>query len=252
MRAIIVEDEEPALLGLTNMLRNFPEIEIVEQAMDGIEALEVIYKMKPDLVFLDIQIPELNGFEVLRNLKNENMPFIIFTTAYDQYAIKAFEINAVDYLLKPYTEDRLAQSIERAKSLQKQKSLLNRKIAQLVDSFDQIKQNYLRKIPLYKGDRIILIDINKIVWIRLENGIVQIKIDEEIHNSHLTLAEFEKKLNPELFLRVNRNYLVNLSKIKEIILWFDRRYRLIMADNANSEIEVSRRRSTQLKTIFDI
>jgi len=252
MRAIIVEDEEPARLGLQQMLKNFPEIQVVAEAVDGVEALEKISQFKPDVIFLDIQIPELNGFEVLRALKTKVMPIIIFTTAYDQYAIQAFEVNAVDYLLKPFDEQRLAKSIVRAKRLLKQKSSLRQKISHLVDSFDQITQTKLNKIPLYKGERIFLIDTNQIVWIELESGIVKMKVNEEVYNSHLTLPEFERKLNPKLFLRVNRTTIVNLSRIKEVIPWFNRSYRLIMADKAKSEVDVSRRRAKRLKEIFEI
>jgi len=252
MRAIVVEDEEPARLGLRRMLQNFTDIEVVAEAVDGVEALEKIANFQPDLIFLDIQIPELNGFEVLRIMKTKTMPVIIFTTAYDQYAIQAFEVNAVDYLLKPFDEKRLAKSIDRAKKRLIQKSSIRRKISRLVDSFDQITGAKLNKIPLYRGERILLIDANQIVWLKLESGMVKMKVKEEIYNSHLTLPEFERKLNPKLFLRVNRTTIVNLSRIKEVIPWFNRSYRLVMADRAKSEIDVSRRRSRILKEILDI
>lgn len=252
MRAIIVEDEEPALLGLQRMLQNFPEIEAIATAIDGIDALEKISQFKPHIIFLDIQIPELNGFEVLRALKTRVMPIIIFTTAYDQYAIQAFEVNAVDYLLKPFDEARLAKSIARAKRLLQQKRSMRQTIHQLVRSFDQLTQTKLNKIPLYLGERIILIEANQIVWIQLESGIVKMKVNEEVYNSHLTLPEFEQKLNPRMFLRVTRTTIVNLSKIKEVIPWFNRSYRLIMADKAKSEVDVSRRRAKRLKEIFKI
>lgn len=245
MRTIIVDDEAPARLKVKQYLKDNPDIEIVGEADNGADAVKEINKKKPDLVILDIQMPEMDGFDVLNALADR--PLIIFATAYDQYAIKAFEVNSVDYLLKPFSKNRLKEALERAKSYVKKD--FETKIEDLLKVVEKEKQ-YLTRISVRKGKRIIVLDVQDIVWIGAEETLNFVYTKENRYLVNYTLAEMEEKLDPKMFFRLHRSTLINLSYISEIVPWFAGQYKVVMKDREKTELTLSRRRVKDLKEIF--
>ena len=245
MRTIIVDDEAPARLKVKQYLKDNPDIEIVGEADNGADAVKEINKKKPDLVILDIQMPEMDGFDVLNALADR--PLIIFATAYDQYAIKAFEVNSVDYLLKPFSKNRLKEALERAKSYVKKD--FETKIEDLLKVVEKEKQ-YLTRISVRKGKRIIVLDVQDIVWIGAEETLNFVYTKENQYLINSTLAELEEKLDPTLFFRIHRSSMINLNYISEIVPWFAGQYKVVMKDKEKTELTLSRRRVRALKEIF--
>jgi|SRR5579872_2254623 len=236
MRSIIVDDEEPARSRLTRLLAAHPDIEIVGEACDGIEAVEKIEELRPDLLFLDIELPGLTGFEVLQAVKRTvRPPLVIFVTGYDQHALAAFEADALAYLLKPVSPERLAQVMDRARRFD------------AVGEGERILRvareapKNLRQVVCRKRDRLLLLAPEKILWFQTEDGIVKAHTESEVFWVNYPLAELEAGLPEELFFRARREVLVNVSKIKEIRPYFKSGFLLIMADAASSEIVVSAR-----------
>ena len=245
MRTIIVDDEAPARLKVKQYLKDNPDIEIVGEADNGADAVKEINKKKPDLVILDIQMPEMDGFDVLNALADR--PLIIFATAYDQYAIKAFEVNSVDYLLKPFSKNRLKEALERAKSYVKKD--FETKIEDLLKVVEKEKQ-YLTRISVRKGKRIIVLDVQDIVWIGAEETLNFVYTKENQYLINSTLAELEEKLDPTLFFRIHRSSMINLNYISEIVPWFAGQYKIVMKNKEKTELTLSRRRVRALKEIF--
>ncbi|MDC7126421.1 MAG: LytTR family DNA-binding domain-containing protein [Spirochaetales bacterium] len=245
LEAVIVDDEKPARDRIREMLSTNKQLEIIGEAEDGIMAVELIERLQPQLVLLDIQMPRLDGFGVIRAL--DNPPVIIFTTAYDQYAIKAFEVNAIDYLLKPFSRGRLETSIEKALQRLSEKSAESNNIEGLLKTLTEQKR-YMERIAVKADGRIFVIDANQIDTIIAEDGLNFIIIGERRYNTNFTLAEFQKQLNPEIFFRAHRSAIVNLTRIKEIIPWFSGSYKVKLSTGA--EVDLSRTQASELKKII--
>lgn len=247
MRSIIVDDEEPARARLRRLIAAHPEIDIVGEACDGIEAVQAIEELTPDLVFLDIELPGLTGFQVLRAIpQNADMPLVIFVTGYDQHALAAFEANALAYLLKPVEPERLAQAVERARKLAGaagDQKLERERILRLADQSNKP----LRQVVCRRRDRSVLMPPEQIFWFQVEEGIVRAHTGSETFWVNYQLSELEAGLPADLFFRARREVLVNLNKIKEIQPYIKSGFLLVMADSAATRIVVSERQARSLR-----
>lgn len=208
-KVIIADDEIPARHLLREYLADYPSYNIIAECKNGVEAISIINVLQPDIVFLDIQMPGKNGFEVLQEI--ETIPRIIFSTAYDQYALKAFEVNAIDYLLKPYTKERFIQAMTR---LQNSSSNFLQNIRGLSESL-QVKV-YPERILVEKGNKLISIPVKDIQWIEAEGDYAKIHASGQSFLSNKGIGELESKLNPEQFQRIHRSYIISLAAIAEV------------------------------------
>jgi two-component system LytT family response regulator/two-component system response regulator LytT len=247
VRALVADDERMARDELCFLLASFPEIEIVGQAANGLQAVELARELSPDLLFLDIQMPGLDGFQVVRELmEDEELPQIVFVTAYDQYAIKAFEVNAIDYLLKPVDKARLQKAIGRATERKRKGEPIETHLERLLSALERGPRQ--KRVVVKVGERFMLVDASDIVYASVEDGVVTLVTDRVTGISNLrTLDELSEVLDPAVFWRVHRGYIVNLERIQEVIPWFNRTVQLKMADRAGTEIPVSRSQTRRLK-----
>jgi len=247
MRSLIVDDEEPARARLARMLAEHPEIEVAGEARDGIEAVRQIEALRPDLLFLDIELPGLTGFEVLQALPpTVTMPLVIFVTGYDQHALAAFEANALAYLLKPVEPERLTQAVERACRLGASAGEQEREGRHILQ-VARAAPKTLHQIVCRKRDRLVLMPPEQILWFQVEDGIVKAHMPGETFWVNYQLGELEASLPGETFFRARREVLVNLTRIREIRPYFKSGFLLIMADAAATEIVVSERQARSLR-----
>jgi len=221
IRAVIVDDEVLARRVLKSLLKNKPNIELVGECRSGMEALEIIRQEKPDLVFLDIQMPEMNGFQVIEALNPEEIPEIIFVTAYDQFAVKAFEIHAIDYLLKPFDDERFEKSLERAQLhiSQNKENHLKRQLMDFLNQWrekDPSSESAPERIPVKDHDRISFVAIREIDWIEASDQYVTLHCDKKSYLLRETMNELEARLSSKYFFRIHRSSLVNLQSVKEL------------------------------------
>jgi two-component system, LytTR family, response regulator LytT len=251
MRAVVVDDEPPAREELVHLLAGIPAVEVIGQAANGVEAVELIEKERPDLAFLDIRMPGLDGFQVVRHLARRQLgPQIIFVTAFDQYAIRAFEVSATDYLLKPVEKKRLVAAIDKVKGrIGKVEAPLN--LETLLGALAERRGGHLSRIPVKRGERLGLVDAASLVYAYIADGTVYVVAGAASEvTSYRTLEELEADLDPQVFVRVHRSYLANLNKVAEIIPWFSGTYRLKMQDKAATEIPLSRAQAKRLRKIL--
>jgi two-component system, LytTR family, response regulator LytT len=258
LRVMVVDDEQLAREELCYQLEKLAEIEVVAQAGNGIEALNAVERHDPDLVFLDIQMPGLTGFEVARRLmeRHEGAPALVFVTAYDQHAIEAFEVNAVDYLLKPVEAARLEQALVRArKRLSSERAgpaeagphVLNDQLERIVKMM-ATRQVRRDQVAVKVGERFVLVQAEEIIYASLADESINIVTGQVTGTSNYrTLDDLQARLDPEVFWRVHRSHLVNINKIKEIVPWFSRNYILRMKDAKATEIPVSRSQTKRLR-----
>lgn len=274
LNTLIVDDEAPARSRLARMLQPFVEderVEIVGEAADGVEALERLGEDDVDLLLLDIQMPGLSGFDVLDRLPPERRPVVVFTTAHDAYALRAFEASAVDYLLKPIREDRLAAAVERAERLSagarradddRLADLLEYLDRQAVSKPEQSAQtDYLKQLSIPGTDRFTIVSVDQLLAAEIEEGITRLYVLHEPpgrtappagqapqvgrHIVSHTLDALEQRLDPEQFMRVHRSSIVQLAHIREMIQWFSGRYKLVLT--GGHEVIASRSRSKELR-----
>ncbi len=251
IKTIIVDDEPPARRNLRALLKNVQDVEIVKECGNGRDAANAIRALQPDLVFLDVQMPELDGFEVLENITGRPLPVIIFVTAYDQYALKAFEVSALDYLLKPFDDARFhkAMSLARRQIEQQDASELGRKLLTLLDS-REVKTNaaqprYLTRLMVKTGARVIFIRAEEIDWVEAYDNYLRLHVGGKTHLLRQTMNELEAALNPEQFARIHRSTIVNLDRVKELISHFNGEHLVILQDG--TELKLSRSRKEWLE-----
>ncbi len=253
---MVVDDEQLAREELCFQLARIGDIEVVAQAGNGLEAIAAVDRHGPDLVFLDIQMPGLSGFEVARRLieRDDDSPALVFVTAYDQHAIEAFEVNAVDYLLKPVDSDRLDQALARARRRLSAERVPAGAAVPLNDQLEQIVNMMARRqvrrdqVAVKTGERIVLVQAEEIIFASLADESINIVTGQVAGTSNYrTLDELQARLDPEIFWRVHRSHLVNINKIKEIVPWFSRNYILRMKDAKSTEIPVSRSQTKRLR-----
>ncbi|PYG87465.1 LytTR family two component transcriptional regulator [Ruminiclostridium sufflavum DSM 19573] len=252
MRAILVDDEKAALDNLCFYLSKFEDIKIKGMYQDPAEALPRIVKEKPDVVFLDISMPEMSGMQAAAEiLKLEEGIKIVFATAYDEYAIKAFELNAIDYLLKPFSQQRIELAVNRVKKLLSEQNKDNFIRERQVIQFEASKKELI-KIPLWKNDRIFLCAPPDICYISSEEGGVNIyTISGGVYRSKDTLSYFERMLDSRRFFRCHKSFIINMMKINEVIPWFNNTYVLKM-EGSEEEVPVSRNYIKGFKSLFDL
>jgi len=253
LRAVLVDDEQLARDELGYLLGQLGGIEVIGHAGNGVEALSTIDRLRPDVVFLDVQMPGLTGFEVARRLADGGTAsHIIFVTAYDQHAIEAFEVNAVDYLLKPVEPGRLEVAVHRARRRIATDGLADgavrnaelEKIVQLVAE----RQSRRERLAIKVGERFLLVQAEDIIYASLaDEGISVVTSQHAGTSNYRTLDELHERLDQTVFWRVHRSHLVNINKIKEIVPWFSRNYILRMKDEKSTEIPVSRTQTRRLR-----
>jgi two-component system, LytTR family, response regulator LytT len=253
MRVVVVDDEQLAREELCFQLEQLGTEEVVAQAGNGLEAIAAVERHEPDLVFLDIQMPGLTGFEVARRLlqRDDESPALIFVTAFDQHAIEAFEVNAVDYLLKPVDASRLEQALQRARrrlsSERAGRAPLNDQLDRIVKMMSgrQIRRD---QVAVKVGERFMLVQAEDIIYASLADESINIVTGHVAGSSNYrTLDDLQARLDPDVFWRVHRSHLVNINKIKEIVPWFSRNYILRMKDAKGTEIPVSRSQTKRLR-----
>ncbi len=244
IRAIVVEDEQPAADRLLGFLEQLPDVEVLGVFDSGKEAAEQIEITKPELVFLDIHLKDISGIDVLRLISQK--PAIIFTTAYDQYAIEAFELRAVDYLLKPYSEERLQEALERVREHLSRQENPAWQIRELLTHW-QPQQPYLRRIPSKIGDCIYILNDDDIVYFATENKLVFAHLTDKKYLINYTLEELQARLDPEKFFRIHRSTIVYLYYVKTIEVWFGGGYKMTVRDKQGSELLISRSAGRELR-----
>ena len=256
LRAVLVDDEQLARDELGYLLGRMGGVEVIAQAGNGLEALTTIDRLQPDVVFLDVQMPGLNGFEVARRMLDGGTgSHIIFVTAYDQHAIEAFEVNAVDYLLKPVDPARLEMAVGRARRRISSDRTLDRPADGIIsDQLEKIvelvseRQHRRERLAVKVGERFLLVQAEEIIYASLADESITVVTNQHTGTSNYrTLDELQARLDPGVFWRVHRSHLVNINKIKEIVPWFSRNYILRMKDEKSTEIPVSRTQTRRLR-----
>jgi two-component system LytT family response regulator len=232
IRALIADDEPLARERLRMLLDGELEIEIVAECANGTEALRDIQRLAPDLVFLDVQMPELTGFEVLDRLDPARMPVVIFVTAFDQYALKAFEVCALDYLLKPFDRERFGRTLARARAElhRKKAGQVNEQVLKLLSELGQAKK-HLDKLMIRDGGRVFFLRADEIDWIEAAGNYVRLHAGKEEYLYRETMTKLEAQLNPEHFAHIHRSAIVNTERIKELQPWFRGDYVIVLRDN---------------------
>ncbi len=289
IRAVIVDDEQLARQELEYLLRKSDDVEIVAQGNNGVEAVELVRALQPDVVFLDVQMPGLDGFAVLKKLLEKSrknpLPNIVFATAFDRYAVRAFEVNAVDYLLKPFDERRVHQTLERVRSRLAEAAAgtagvagastkvhpakdtasetihattaVDDRLDALVRLLEQQQQapvkNTAAKVVLRVGGRLLLVEQRDICFASIEEGTISVATHSiEGHSNCRTLEDLLELLDPNLFWRAHRSFVVNIHRIQEVVPWFKSSYQLRMDDRRHTEIPVSRGQTKRLRELFNL
>lgn len=237
IKALIVEDERLAANGLHRLLLRDPEVHVVGIATDGKTAVARIESLKPDLIFLDIEIPEMNGFAVIEQIGVENMPLVIFVTAYDRYTLKAFEVHALDYLLKPFEEARLTMALERAKKeLALRRALQVTKLNGFMEAM--LKQPGPQRIAVKSGGRTIFLQLDELDYVEAAGNYARLRVGSQEYIIRETMSALEAKLPQSLFVRIHRSVIVNRTRIKELRPWFTGEYVVILT--TGKELTLSR------------
>jgi two-component system LytT family response regulator len=245
MRILIVDDEAPARERLKRLLSHIANAEIIGEAEDGVQAVELIEQERPDLVLLDIHIPGLDGFGVIEAL--EEPPPVVFVTAYDEYAIRAFEVNALDYLLKPFSQERLEKAIRRAQEAQAEERDLSAKLGPLLENL-AAQGRYLTRLAVRDRNRIRVLDVDEVDWIAAEAEQVLVHVGDKAYTIRRALTELEARLDPAHFFRTHRSAIVNLDRVQEIVPWFKGSHRLRLT--TGTEVELSRAQARTLRKIL--
>jgi two-component system LytT family response regulator/two-component system response regulator LytT len=248
--ALIVDDEQLASDELAYLLRDFPDVEVIATARNGLQAVKLIEDLEPDVVFLDVQMPGMDGLGVIRALKEKDaaLPYFVLATAYEQYAVEAFRLEALDYLLKPVDKERLSQTMERARRFVQERSKTQPREAPVPGSLP-----HRTKLMVRAANRNFIVDANEVVYATINDGLITIVAPGlEGQSNYRTIEELQSNLDPEVFWRVHRSYLVNINRIKEVIPWFKSSYLLRMDDKKQTEIPVSRVQTKRLRLLLKL
>jgi two-component system response regulator LytT len=251
---VIVDDEQLASEELLYLLKDFPDIEVAATGSNGFEAYDLIEKLEPDLVFLDVQVPGMDGLTVIRKLREKDvpLPYFILATAYDQYAIEAFTLDAMDYLLKPIEKDRLALTIDRARRAIQEKTA--KTLAAEPPLPTQPRSGLQRtKLLVKSNNRNFIVDASDVIYATIDDGLITIvAAGIEGQSNYRTIEELQSNLDADVFWRVHRSFLVNINRIKEVIPWFKSSYQLRMDDKRQTEIPVSRVQTKRLRALLKL
>jgi len=249
IRALVVDDEPLARERIRMLLEDESDIELIGECRDGAEAVRAIDEEGPDLVFLDVQMPEVDGFEVLEVIGPGRAPVVVFVTAYDEYAIRAFDVHALDYLLKPFDGERFRQAIGRARASIRAKADVDReKLAALLGDLRD-ERRYLERIVVKTAGRVVFLAVDEIDWIGGAGNYVELHAGERKHLVRDTMKAIESKLDPDKFVRVHRSHIVNMDRVKSMEPWFHGEYVLILEDG--TELQSSRTYSDRLRQMLD-
>jgi two-component system, LytTR family, response regulator LytT len=248
--AILADDEKLASDELAYLLKEFPDVEVIATVSNGLEAVKLIADLEPDLVFLDVQMPGLDGMGVIGKLREQGvpLPYFVMATAYDQYAVEAFRLEALDYLLKPVEKERLAMAVERAR-----KGIAERNRVAPAE-FPAAKPSLQRSKLLVKSNhRNFIVDAQDVVYATIEGGLITVVANAmEGQSNYRTIEELQSNLDPDTFWRVHRSFLVNIHRIKEVIPWFKSSFQLRMDDKKQTEIPVSRVQTKRLRALLKL
>ncbi len=250
---LVVDDEQLAREELSFLLKDFPEVELLATAANGLEAVSLIEQIEPELVFLDVQMPGLDGLGVISKLKAAGgpLPHFVLTTAFDQYAVEAFRLEALDYVLKPIERERLAETIARARRIIEEKqTAAQEKMPEGVAEATRLA-NHRNKLLVRTNNRNLIVDANDLVYATIDDGMITVATAQfEGQSNYKTIEELQSNLDPDLFWRVHRSFLVNINKIREVIPWFKSSFQLKMNDRKQTEIPVSRIQTRRLRTLL--
>ena len=262
IRTLIVDDEPLARRNLRVLLENDPQIEIVDECRNGREAVKAINTLSPDLIFLDIQMPELDGFDVLARVGPERIQAIIFVTAFDQYALKAFEVHALDYLLKPFDDERFAFALRRAKSQIEAREInrVSKRLLTLLEERELHRQtgddsmgekSYLTRLMVKASGRVVLLKVGDIDFIEADGNYAKLHVGRKAHLLREKMHDLEGRLDPAQFVRIHRSVIVNLDRIKELHPHFNGDYIVILEDGRQLRLSRTRRENLEarLKTV---
>lgn len=246
IRVLVVDDEPAGRNGVVALLRRDPDLEVVGEARDGREAVEQIRRLEPDLLFLDVQMPELNGFEVLQEIGPDAVRAVIFVTAYDAFALKAFEVQALDYILKPFEDSRFEQVLERAKAHLRDddRSDVASRLHALLNSY-QSGGDYITQIPIRDGGVVSFVPVESVDWIEAADYYARIHAGKTSQLVRYTLNELEGQLNPQRFMRVHRSAIVNLKRIQEIRLDYQNRHVIVLTTGVRVPLSRSRKEALE-------
>ncbi|HUU14342.1 MAG TPA: LytTR family transcriptional regulator DNA-binding domain-containing protein [Terriglobia bacterium] len=255
LSALIVDDEQPARDELAFLLKGISDVEVVGQGKNGVEAVNLIRELSPHVVFLDVQMPGLDGLGVIKKLldKKARLPYFVFVTAYDHYAVQAFEVNAIDYILKPIARPRLEKAIAKVRRMVESTEPVHEKLDRLVQMFEDRPAAQTNKLLVKSGGRLFLVDSEDIIYASIEDGVISVVTREmEGQSNFRTVEELQSNLDPNVFWRVHRSYLVNINRIKEVVPWFKSSYQLRMEDKRQTEIPVSRAQTRKLRELLNL
>ena len=258
INTLIVDDEKPARDELAFLLKGFPEINLIGQGKNGLEAVNLIKEHSPDLVFLDVQMPGLDGFGVLKKLveRKARVPHVVFATAFDHYAVQAFDVNAVDYVLKPFDKSRIAKAIARARREMEAETSPAERLEKLVSQLAAPRpavSSAPAKLLIKSQQRLLLVDAEDLVFATIADGLITVCAREADGTSNYrTLEEMHAALDADAFWRPHRSYLVNIHHIKEVVPWFKSSYMLKMNDKKQTEVPVSRQQTKRLRELFKL
>jgi two-component system response regulator LytT len=250
LTTIVVDDEQLACDELSYLLKDFPEVDVVATGSNGLQAVEMIQQMEPDVVFLDVHMPGLDGMGVVRRLRETDieLPYFIFVTAYDQYAVEAFRLKAMDYLLKPVDKGRLAETIEHVR-----RTIQDKKTPDVAAVPKAAPAAPKTKLLVRANNRNFIVDANDVIYATIDNGLITlVTTNIEGHSNYRTIEDLQASLDRELFWRVHRSYLVNINRIKEVVPWFKSSYQLRMDDKKHTEVPVSRVQTRRLRELFKL
>ena len=233
IKALIVDDEPLARDRIREMLKEHPEVEVIGEARNGQEAVDFVANQNPDLVFLDIQMPDLDGFDVLQKLDAAQLPLIIFVTAYDQYALRAFDVHAVDYLTKPFDRERFAEAVDHAKVFMK--GAREPDTARILNMLQELKAGarYLERFAVRNGETVFFVRAEDVDAIEAQGNYVRLSLAGSSHLLRDTLNNIEAQINPRMFVRIHRRTIVNIDRVKEVQTWARGEYRVVLVTGAH-------------------
>jgi two-component system, LytTR family, response regulator LytT len=248
---VVVDDEQLAADELSYLLKDFPEIDVIATGSNGLQAVDLIQKLEPELVFLDVQMPGLDGTGVVRRLREKEIdpPYFIFVTAHEHYAVEAFRLEAMDYLLKPVDKGRLAETVERVRRVLQEKKAP----AEPPPTSKSAMAPQRTKLLVRSNNRHFIVDANDLIYATIDNGLITlVTANIEGHSTYRTIEDLQANLDRDLFWRVHRSYLVNINRIKEVVPWFKSSYQLRMDDKKHTEVPVSRVQTRRLRELFKL